>query len=221
MLEKYPQDEQYDKKTLCRLTLNKRVQNALKYIGVDPKDFNIVPCMYTRPRGEAIHRFSHIYCVMIGTALIAYKIKKPRLGLLAFISAYIHDIARINDGNDPTHGRRAAETKLPTLTNLLSKYKISDEEYNIIAKATTYHCEPIRERLSNDCFKVCKILSDADVLDRCRFHNDHARLNVNYLRFEESKLYITPIDFICKESVRQDKITNEIPFEAFLKLAEF
>lgn len=221
LLEKYPQDEQYDKNTLCRLTLSNRVQNALEYIKVDPKDFNIVPSMYTRPRGEAMHRFSHIYRVMIGTALIAYKIKEPRLGLLAFISAYIHDLARINDGNDPTHGRRAAETILPTLTNLLSNYNISKEEYDIIAKATTYHCEPIQERLSMDCFKVCKILSDADALDRCRFYGDESRLNVDCLRFEESKLCITPIDFICKESVRQDKIKKEIPFEEFLKLAEF
>ena len=220
ILEKYYGGEG-DKKTLCRLTLNDRVANALNYIGVEVKDFNIVPGMYSFQRTRPTHRFSHIYRVMIGTALIAHKIKEPRLGLLAFIAAFIHDLARENDGHDPQHGRRAAQTKLPKLTHLLSKYNITTEEYDIIAKASTYHSEQIREIVSDCCFKACKILSDADALDRCRFENREARLNVSYLHFNESRSCIAPIDFICKESVRQGKIYTEIPFEEFIKVAQF
>lgn len=220
VLDKFFNGER-DKKTLCRLTLNDRVINALNYIGVEAKDFNIVPGMYSFQRTRPTHRFSHIYRVMIGTALVAHKIKEPRLGLLAFIAAFIHDLARVNDGHDPQHGRRAAETKLPKLTNLLSKYNITSEEYDIIAKASTYHCEQIHEMLSNECFKVCKMLSDADALDRCRFHREEARLNVRFLHFAESRSCITPIDFICKESIRQGKIYTEIPFEEFIKVAQF
>lgn len=220
VLDKYYGGER-DKKTLCRLTLNDRVVNALNYIGVDVKDFNIVPGMYSFQRTRPTHRFSHIYRVMIGTALIAHKIKEPRLGLLAFIAAFIHDLARENDGHDPQHGRRAAETKLPKLTHLLSKYAIDSEEYDIIAKAATYHSEQLRSIVSDECFKTCKITSDADALDRCRFENREARLNVSYLYFNESRSCITPIDFICKESVRQGKIYTEIPFEEFIKVAQF
>lgn len=220
VLDKYYGGER-DKKTLCRLTLNDRVANALNYIGVEVKDFNIVPGMYSFQRTRPTHRFSHIYRVMIGTALIAHKIKEPRLGLLAFIAAFIHDLARENDGHDPQHGRRAAKTKLPRLTHLLSKYYITPEEYDIIAKASTYHSEQIRERVFDESFKTCKILSDADALDRCRFENREARLNVNYLHFKESRSCIVPIDFICKESVRQSKIYTEIPFEEFIKVAQF
>lgn len=220
VLEKYYGGER-DKKTLCRLTLNDRVINALNYIGVEAKDFNIVPGMYSFQRTRPTHRFSHIYRVMIGTALIARKIKEPRLGLLAFIAAFIHDLARENDGHDPHHGRRASETKLPKLTHLLSKYDITAEEYDIIAKASTYHSEQMRDRVSDKCFKTCKILSDADALDRCRFQNEQDILNVSYLRFQESRSCILPIDFICKESVRQDKIYTEIPFEEFIKVTQF
>ena len=210
-----------DKMTLCRMNLHKRMLESLTYIGVDAKDFNVVPAMYDSNSAKPMHRFSHIYRVMIGTALIAHKIQEPRLGLLAFIAAFIHDLARVNDGHDPLHGRRAAETKLLKLTHLLSKYNITSEEYDIIAKASKYHCEQIHEMLSNECFKVCKMLSDADALDRCRFHSTEARLNVNFLHFAESRRCITPIDFICKESVRQDKINTEIPFEEFIKIAQF
>lgn len=220
VLEKYYGGER-DKKTLCRLTLNDRVINALNYIGIEAKDFNIVPGMYSFQRTRPTHRFSHIYRVMIGTGLIAHKIKEPRLGLLAFIAAFIHDLARENDGHDLQHGRRAAQTKLPKLTHLLSKYNITSKEYDIIAKASTYHSEQMRDRVSDECFKTCKILSDADALDRCRFENREARLNVSYLHFKESRSCIPPIDFICKESVRQDKIYTEIPFEEFIKVVQF
>jgi uncharacterized protein (DUF1810 family) len=220
VLEKYFNGER-DKLTLCRLNLNDRMVNALNYIGVEAKDFNIVSGMYSFQRTKPTHRFSHIYRVMIGTALIAHKIKESRLGLLAFIAAFIHDLARENDGHDPRHGRRAAETKLPKLTHLLSKYEITSEEYDIIAKASTYHSEQMRDRVTDECFKTCKILSDADALDRCRFKNREARLNVKYLYFTESRSCIAPIDFICKESVRQGKIDTEIPFEEFIKVAQF
>ena len=220
VLDKYYGGER-DKKTLCRMSLHKRMFDALTYIGVEAKDFKIVPSMYDSYSAKPMHRFSHIYRVMIGTALIAHKIQELRLGLLAFIAAFIHDLARVNDGHDPQHGRRAAETKLPKLTNLLSKYNITSEEYDIIAKASTYHCEQIHEMLSNECFKVCKMLSDADALDRCRFHREEARLNVRFLHFAESRSCITPIDFICKESVRQGKINTEMPFDEFIKVVQF
>ena len=209
-----------DKLTLCRMSLESRVKNALDYIGVDAKDFNIVPSMYDRHRGEAMHRFSHIYRVMIGTALIAHKIGEARLGLLAFIAAFIHDLSRDNDGNDPQHGRRAAETKLPKLTHILSKYNITKEEYGMIADAATYHCERIDKQMSDEGYKVCKILSDADALDRCRFRHQ-GRLNRDYLYFPESHRCIAPIEFVFKESVRHGKINNEIPFAEFLKVTEF
>ena len=220
VLDKY-YDGERDELTLCRLGLNDRMQKALDFIGVEAEDFRINPCMYSFQRKAPTHRFSHIYRVMIGTALIAHKLNEPRLGLLAFMAAFIHDLARLNDGYDPEHGRRSAETKLPMLTHLLSKYKISAQEYEMIAKASTYHCERIEEKLSDDCYKVCKMLSDADALDRCRFHNAEDRLDVRFLHFEESKMCIDAIDFICKESVRQRKIYTEIPFAEFIKVVQY
>ena len=210
-----------DNYTLCRLNLDNQLHNALSFIGVDASDFNITPNMYTVQRSKPTHRFSHIYRVMIGTALIARKINEPRLGLLAFIAAFIHDLARLNDGNDPMHGRRAAETKLPLFTHILSKYNITADEYDMIARAATYHCERIGEQLSPECYKVCKMLSDADALDRCRFRDSLARLNRNFLYFPESHKCIAPIEFICKESLRHNKIMKEIPFADFITVTRF
>ena len=222
VLKKYYNGEGH-KATLCRVNLYDRILNALIFISVDPKDFNITTHSYDVYREHPRHRFSHIYRVMVGAALIAKKINEPRLGLLAFIAAYIHDLSRINDGTDPQHGRRAAQKQLPKLkeNGLLSKYNITDEEYDIIAKVSTYHCEQIKETVSNDCFKACKILTDADALDRCRFTEPNSRLDIKKLHFGESKKCITPIEFLCKESVRQRKISEEIPFAEFIKVAQF
>ena len=210
-----------DNFTLCRLGLNNQLHDALKFIGVDAGDFNITPNMYNFQRSKPTHRFSHIYRVMIGAALIAKKINEPRLGLLAFIAAFVHDLARQNDGDDPTHGRRAAETKLPLFTHILSKYNISEEEYDMIARAVTYHCERIGERISLECYKVCKILSDADALDRCRFRDSYSSLNRDFLHFPESHKCITPIEFVFKESYRHHKMMTEIPFADFITVTRF
>ena len=210
-----------DRRTLCRLSLYERVTDALKFIGADAGDFSITTHMYTKRSDNPMHLFSHMYRVMIGCALIAQKIDKPRLGLLAFIGAFIHDLARTNDGSDYAHGRNAAEQKLPRLTRILAKYNITDEEYDIIAKATTYHCESIRTRLSNNCYIASKILKDADALDRCRFNRGDARLNINALHFNESRDCIALIDFICKESRRKNCIHREIPFKEFIEVARF
>jgi uncharacterized protein (DUF1810 family) len=86
VLDKY-YDGERDELTLCRLGLNDRMQKALDFIGVEAEDFRINPCMYSFQRKAPTHRFSHIYRVMIGAALIAHEINKPRLGLLAFIVA--------------------------------------------------------------------------------------------------------------------------------------
>ena len=153
--------------------------------------------------------------------VLAKRINEPRLGLLAFIAAFVHDLARQNDGDDPTHGRRAAETKLPLFTHILSKYNISEEEYDMIAKAVTYHCERIGERISLECYKVCKILSDADALDRCRFRDSYSSLNRDFLHFAESHKCITPIEFIFKESYRHHKMMTEIPFADFITITRF
>lgn len=223
VLDKFFKGER-DELTLCRLSLYKNVTDALEFIGADAGDFSITTHMYTKRSDNPMHRFSHLYRVMIGCALIARKIKEPRLGLLALIGAFIHDLARTNDGSDYEHGRKAAEQKLPRLTRILSKYNITDEEYDIIAKATTYHDKSKREiyrDLTGSYRTAAFILKDADALDRCRFNRGDARLNINALHFNESRDCIALIDFICKESRRKDCIHHEIPFKEFIEVARF
>ena len=220
VLEKFFNSER-DKLTLCRISLYKRVTDALEFIGAEPGDFSITKHMYTHRSSNPMHLFSHMYRVMIASALIAQQFNQPRLGLLAFIGAFIHDLARTNDGSDYNHGRRAAEEKLPKLTHILAKYKITDEEYDIIANAVTYHSEKIDIVMSNDCYIASKILKDADALDRCRFSNPNAKLDSRFLEYRESHLCIAPISFIYKESIRKNCMHEEIPFKDFIEVARF
>ena len=223
VLEKFFNGER-DRRTLCRLSLYERVTDALKFIGADAGDFSVTPHMYTQRSDNPMHLFSHLYRVMIGCALIARKINEPRLGLLALIGAFIHDLARTNDGSNYEHGRKAAEQKLPRLTRILSKYNITDEEYDIIAKATTYHDKSKREiyrDLTGSYRTAAFILKDADALDRCRFNRGDARLKPDALNFRESRRCIDPIDFVCKESRRKNCIHREIPFKEFIEVARF
>lgn len=216
VLEKYL-DGKRDAKTSDYLSLSREVTAALDFIGVDTKDFNITRQMYIHRSSNTMHLFSHLYRVMIGCALIAHKLGQPRLGLLAFIGGFIHDLARLNDGDDHQHGRRAATEILPNLTHILAKYKITDEELDIIAKAVTYHNEHIDMRLNNQCYITAKILKDADALDRCRFNHPSARLNTRYLKYKESRECINTIEYICKQSRRKNCIYDEIPFKDFVE----
>ena len=216
VLEKYF-DNKRDAKTLDYLSPYRQVTAALDFIGVDTKDFNITRQMYIHRSNNPMHLFSHLYRVMIGCALIARKLNQPRLGLLAFIGGFIHDLARLNDGDDHQHGRRAATEILPKLTHILAKYDITDEELDIIAKAVTYHNEHIDMRLSNQCYITAKILKDADALDRCRFRNSEASLKTRYLKYKVSHECIDTIEYICKQSRRKNCIHDEVPFKDFVE----
>ena len=189
------------------------ILTALDYIGVEQSDFSLTNSMFTRPKHAPIHGIGHIYRTMIGCAMIAYLLQKPREGLLALCGAYIHDLARETDGKEPEHGAMAVVKYFEKFNHLWDKYRLTEEERLFVQKAVTQHS--IREQMTpkDEGYDVMAILKDADALDRCRIGD----LNPKWLRYEESRALIERIDDIYEES---RWINNDMPFSDFVAKVE-
>ena len=186
MKDKLTEDSQtYDGRIhFLQKSLRETVIDALNFIEVkDYADFDLRKEYFDNPE-RGIHDSRHLYRVMIATALIAHKLNQPRQGFLAFCGAFIHDQARIHDGDDAGHGPRAAHTKWDTHSAIWEKYSLQPNEQDYVRSAVALHCS------HHDCgFKVDRlvkqILHDADSFDRCRFYHTSSRLNWSYLTLPE------------------------------------
>lgn len=195
-------DKYYDGRR-CQITLNllrepATIGEAIAYIGIDPADFALTNSVFTRPEHAPIHGIGHIYRTMIGCALLGQMLQKPRAGLLAFCGAYIHDLAREGDGEEPEHGARAVVRHFDKFSHLWDKYQLTEEERIWVKQAVTQHS--IRERMTAEDkgYDVMAILKDADALDRCRIGD----LNPRWLRYRESKKLIATIEQIYHKTHR-------------------
>ena len=186
-----------------------KIQTALDYIGVEPSDFSLTNSMFTRPQHAPIHGIGHIYRTMIGGAMIGHLLQTPREGLLAFCGAYIHDLARKGEGEEPEHGANAVIKYFDKFNHLWDKYKLSAEEREWIKQAVTQHS--IREQLTpNDKgYAVMAILKDADALDRCRIGD----LNPRWLRYAESRMLVTKMEEIYKWT---QHVNSDLSFRHFV-----
>lgn len=195
-----------------------KILDAISYIGIDPKDFNLKDSYFTRVdyAHHKMHGRPHIYRVMIGTALIAQELREPWLGRLAFCAAFLHNQNRLRDGHDRNHGLRAAQKNFDLFTNVWDKYGFTAFERQYIRAACADHC--VNDGHQYSCIKeVSKIVSDADALDRCRFHGA-GRLNPDFLYFKkESKSLIKAMESICMPTNRS--FTQEISFVDFIAAA--
>lgn len=136
----------------------------------------------------SIHGINHIYRTMTICALLGELQQQPRTGLLAFCGAYIHDLARINDGIDAMHGQRAADMLFHKFDSLWDKYNLTDKERESVMAAVAQHSKREWMRPSDDGYDVMAVLKDADALDRCRFSRNG--LNPDWLRLPQSRQLI-------------------------------
>ncbi|MBR5133288.1 MAG: hypothetical protein IKV29_04200 [Alistipes sp.] len=185
------------------------VRQALEYIGVETCDFNLKNSMFTRPKHSIIHGIGHIYRVMIGCALLGRLVQKPREALLAFCGAYIHDLARCNDGIDFEHGANAVLKHFEHFNHIWDKYRLTPQERDQVKEAVIQHsiCEYFKPGDSG--YDVMAMLKDADALDRCRIGD----LAPDMLRYAESRELITVIKDICFKTLR---VNNDIDLDDFL-----
>ena len=162
------------------MTFTEEIQGILDRIQIDPNDFNLRKSHFDHQ--SSLHGIAHTYRVMINTLLISDRLGDKKAGLLAFCSAFIHDMARKHDGRCSKHGPDSAAFKLPAFSDLFSGYGVTPLEMDFIREAVIQHS--YRERLTkdDDGYFVMAILKDADALDRCRLGD----LDPYFLRLKPS-----------------------------------
>lgn len=185
------------------------ISASLEYIGIEPEDFALKNEMFARPLHPPIHGIGHIYRTMIACALLGTLLQRKRDALLAFCGAYIHDLARSDDGVERLHGENAAKRYFSRFNAIWDKYHLTEEERQYVCMAVTQHS--CREWMapSDKGYHVMAILKDADALDRCRIND----LNPHFLRYAESRLLIRVIEHIY---LWTKDVNNDIGFKDFL-----
>jgi HD superfamily phosphohydrolase YqeK len=127
------------------------------------------------------HGINHTYRVMFNCIVLGNTLRLEKETKLAFCAAFIHDMARKNDGFCNQHGQWAIETKLPRFKELILSIGVKADELNEIETAVIHHCKSNELSKENPFYKTTAILKDADALDRVRFNEP-----VKHLRFKES-----------------------------------
>lgn len=145
-----------------------------------------------------IHGYAHIERVILYGGLIALHegCNEEDIKLLLTSCSY-HDIGRINDMVDDSHGARSAE-KVPSLVDF------TGEDLAIIQASIKAHSvdDSLIDKIIKDFHisdtkraqLIAKMLKDADALDRVRVN----ALDPSYLRFEYSRQYIDFSVALCK-----------------------
>ena len=185
------------------------IERACKYIGVSVGDFDLRKDMFLRESLNPLHGVGHLYRTMIACALLGEKLQKPRMGLLAFCGAYIHDLARTNDDCDECHGADAARIKFPQFEALWDKYALTPQEREWVCEAVAQHSTTEWMQRGDEGYDVMAILKDADALERCRIYD----LNEEMLRYEESRSLVTLTEVFCFKTLMFD---GEIGFKEFI-----
>ena len=136
-----------------------------------------------------IHGINHTYRVMCLTMYIAETEGLNNEALPALCAAFIHDLARKDDGYCTQHGSWAVKSKLPVFESLFRKAGMDTKEIKIIGKAVANHSVYSEFGETDDAYTVTAILKDADALDRIRLGEDN--LDEKFLRFEASRNLIS------------------------------
>lgn len=170
---------------MSQTTLHK----ALAYIGVEVSDFALTNSLFARPHHEPIHGIGHIYRTMLACALLGYQLQRPREALLAFCGAYVHDLSRLTDGVESSHGAQAARHAFPRFQSLWNKYDLTPLECQWVCSAVEQHSTTEWSTLAEPDYHVMAILKDADALDRCRLGD----LDPHKLRYPQSRLLVPVI----------------------------
>jgi HD superfamily phosphodiesterase len=151
--------------------------------GIDFTLFKLKPDYFDHQSN--IHGINHTFRVMYHVLQIASKRGLKREGTTAFCAAYIHDLARLDDGYCTQHGEWASERKLPSYKKLFHKIGLKEIDILKIETAVTNHSLPEELKDENSAYVVTALLKDADALDRIRL--GEGNLDIRYLRFPESK----------------------------------
>lgn len=147
---------------------------------------------------SGIHGINHTYRVMYHVLQIAAATGFEREGMAAFCAAYIHDLARVNDGYCDQHGAWSSERKLHLYTKLFQQLGLNDDDLEKVEIAITNHSIPKELEKENKGYVLTALLKDADALDRIRLGAQG--LDIRFLRFVESKEMVSSAEDIFYET---------------------
>jgi hypothetical protein len=153
----------------------------IKSLNINFNDFNISDDFFNHK--SDIHGINHTFRVMFNCLQVGYAINDKTNTRKAFMAAYIHDMARRNDGNCKVHGRYSANEKLPLFKELFIKNGMDENDLRAIKLTVSNHSEKYEIEKDNPYWKTVSILRDSDGLDLCRL--DYI-VRPDVLRFKES-----------------------------------
>ncbi len=163
---------------------------------------------------STLHGINHTYRVMCLTMYISETEGLEKEVVPALCAAFIHDLARKDDGYCTQHGSWAVQSKLPVFEPLFRKIGMTDKDIKNIGKAVANHSVTNEFKITDEAYSVTAILKDADALDRIRLGEDN--LDERYLRFETSKNLIT----FAKELYYETEDIEIVHFNEVMNIAK-
>lgn len=146
---------------------------------------------------SATHGQFHVARVLIhGMRLIAATGQQDET-LRFWASAYLHDLGRSQDWEEPGHGRNAVKRlrEMPEVMDRFRRAGLTDEDLPAIGYAVARHSEG-EPSPDHPAYRLALLLKDADGLDRVRIDD----LDTSYLRHPEAKGMATYAQALCLES---------------------
>ena len=133
--------------------------------------------------GSYIHGVNHNLRVLLHSIILCYLLNVDRESLKVMVyAAMYHDIGRINDVEDKSHGKRSAD-KINGLD-----IDISEEQKNILKTIVCCHSLPDEEfddvckeygvKNRGLCRTLFDVLKDSDALDRVRLEYPYIKLDL-------------------------------------------
>lgn len=151
-------------------------------VDIDFRQFGLKKCYFDHD--SILHGIKHTYRVMAHSLILGNLLGATQERNIAFCGAFIHDMARRNDGFCTEHGRWAVENKVSEFKMLFYATGLNDQDISALCVAVQNHS--LHEELPADhpFYLQTAILKDADALDRIRLGIEN--LDTRYLRFKIS-----------------------------------
>lgn len=158
-----------------------------KIYNIDFNKFNVSKEQFDHQ--SLLHGVMHTYRVMLHCLKLGVLTGKTEKAKIAFWGAYIHDMARTNDGYCTKHGADASCLKLPLYEHKFKLQGATNDDIDTIKQIVTCHSLSCEEPKDNPVWETLAILKDADALDRIRLGTHD--LNPGFLRYEATINCIT------------------------------
>jgi len=158
-----------------------------KIYNIDFNKFNLSKEQFDHQ--SFLHGVMHTYRVMLHCLKLGVLTGKTGKAKIAFLGAYIHDMARTNDGYCTKHGADASRMKLPLYEDKFKLQGATNDDIDTIRQIVTCHSLSCDEPINHPVWETLAILKDADALDRIRLGTHD--LNPEFLRYEATNNCIT------------------------------